>query len=71
MSLRTRVAVLVLSAAGVYNSYWEGFRDKVYLPTKNDRPTYGFGSIYNSDGTPVKMGQTITREAALLLTTSK
>ena len=40
MSLRTRVAVLVLSAAGVTTiANWEGFRDKAYLPTKNDRPT--------------------------------
>lgn len=72
MSLRTRVAVLVLSAAGVTTiANWEGFRDKAYLPTKNDRPTYGFGSTYNSDGTPVKMGQTITREAATKLLTTK
>lgn len=72
MSLRTRVAVLVLSAAGVTTiANWEGFRDKAYLPTKNDRPTVGFGSTYNSDGTPVKMGQTITREAATKLLTTK
>lgn len=38
----------------------EGYTDKAVIPTKNDRPTVGFGSTFREDGTPVRMGDTIT-----------
>lgn len=44
----------------------EGYTDKAMIPTKNDRPTIGFGSTFHADGTPVKMGDTITPQRALV-----
>lgn len=38
----------------------EGYTDTAVIPTKNDRPTVGFGSTYRDNGAPVKMGDTIT-----------
>lgn len=38
----------------------EGYTDTAVIPTKNDRPTNGFGSTFKEDGTPVKMGERIT-----------
>ena len=35
-----------------------------YMPTKNDRPTIGWGTTFYEDGSPVKMGQTITQARA-------
>lgn len=43
---------------------FEGFRSKAYMPTPNDRPTIGYGSTFYEDGSPVRMGQTITEERA-------
>lgn len=58
---RIAVASLVLSAAAfvglVVN---EGYTDRAVVPTKNDRPTVGFGSTFDEQGRPVKMGDTIT-----------
>ena len=46
---------------------FEGFRSKAYLDSANI-PTVGYGTIKWPDGTPVKMGDTITEpEAAQLL----
>lgn len=38
----------------------EGYTDRAVIPTKNDRPTVGFGSTFKEDGSAVKMGDTIT-----------
>lgn len=35
-----------------------------FMPTKNDRPTIGYGSTFKPDGTPVKMGDKITASEA-------
>lgn len=43
----------------------EFFTDKAVVPTKNDRPTVGYGSTFWEDGRPVKMGETITPVRAL------
>ena len=43
----------------------EGFRSNAYRPLAEDVPTIGWGSTRHPDGTPVKMGETITREKAL------
>ncbi len=42
----------------------EGFRDKAYIPVPGDVPTVGIGFTKREDGTPVRMGDTITREQA-------
>ena len=64
--LRTAIASLTLSAAGLIALVsHEGYRDKAYIPVPGDRPTLGFGSTFNPDGTPVKMGDTTTPQKAL------
>lgn len=60
---KARIAVgsLALSAAafvGLIVS--ESYTDRAVIPTKNDRPTVGFGSTFREDGSPVQMGDTIT-----------
>lgn len=70
MSVRNRVAVglLTMSLAGF--GAWkasEGFTPVAVIPTKGDVPTIGHGSTRWEDGTPVKMGDTITRQRAEVL----
>lgn len=38
----------------------EGYTDAAVIPTRNDRPTVGFGSTFRDDGAPVRMGDRIT-----------
>lgn len=60
------VAGLMLSAMafiGLVAS--EGFEETASIPTKNDRPTVGFGSTYWEDGSAVKNGQKVTPVRAL------
>ena len=71
MSDRARIAIasLALSAAGLIALVsHEGFRDKAYIPVPGDRPTVGFGSTFNPDGSPVKLGDTATPQKALRMT---
>lgn len=59
--LRIAVGGLSLSAAafvGILTS--EHYTETAVIPTKNDRPTVGFGSTFREDGSPVKMGDRIT-----------
>ena len=56
-------AVLLVSLATS-----EGWSDRAIVPTKGDRPTVGFGSTFRDDGSPVKMGDTITPPKALART---
>lgn len=68
MSTRQRIAVtlLTLSAAGLVGIVsHEGYTDKAIVPVPGDRWTVGFGSTFNPDGTPVKMGDTVTPQRAL------
>jgi lysozyme len=44
----------------------EGYTDRAVIPTKNDRPTVGFGSTFHENGAPVKSGDTTTPVRALL-----
>lgn len=46
------VAMVALLAA-------ENFVSDAMIPTKNDRPTVGFGSTFREDGSPVQLGDTI------------
>ena len=58
---RQIAAGLTLSAAafvGIVTS--EDYTETAVIPTKNDRPTVGFGSTFKEDGSPVKMGDRIT-----------
>ena len=55
------MASLTLSAAAfvaILSS--EGYTETAVIPTKNDRPTVGFGSTFKEDGSPVRMGDRIT-----------
>jgi GH24 family phage-related lysozyme (muramidase) len=63
---RLVAAILSLSAAGfVAIVMQEGYTDRAVVPTKNDRPTVGFGSTFREDGTPVKLGDKITPPKAV------
>ncbi len=65
---RISVAMMSISAAGF--SAWqlnEGYTDKAIIPTKGDVPTIGHGSTRYEDGTPVRMGDTITPQRAEVL----
>lgn len=66
-NLRQSVAILTLSASAfVTLLVSEGYTDKAVIPTKNDRLTNGFGSTFNADGSPVKLGDTTTPVRALI-----
>jgi lysozyme len=43
----------------------EGYTSRAIIPVEGDRPTNGFGSTFNVDGTPIKMGDVTTPVAAL------
>jgi len=63
---RSLVALLVLSAAGLVTIVSrEGYTETAVIPTKNDRPTVGFGSTFHPDGTPVRLGDRVTPDRAL------
>jgi GH24 family phage-related lysozyme (muramidase) len=60
------VGSLSLSAAGfIALVVSEGWIDVARPPVQGDRPTAGFGSTYHIDGTPVKLGDTMTPVQAL------
>ena len=68
---RLLVAALTLSLSGF--AAWqasEGFTGNAVIPVSEDVPTIGHGSTRWEDGTPVKMGDTITRERAAILARS-
>ena len=63
---RTAIGALVVSASALVTlAVHEGYTDRAVIPVPGDRPTSGFGSTFNTDGTPVKMGDTTTPVAAL------
>lgn len=67
--LRLLAAALTLSAAGlVALTQDEGYTDQAVRPLPTDRPTYGFGSTWRPDGSPVQIGDTIRPPQALALT---
>jgi GH24 family phage-related lysozyme (muramidase) len=64
---RVSVAALALSFAGFVGiATQEGYVERATVPTKNDRPTNGFGSTFNADGSPVKLGDVTTPVRALI-----
>ena len=65
------VAVLTLSAAALVGIIAkEGYTDRAVIPIPGDRPTVGFGSTFKEDGSPVKLGDTITPPKAVRLSVS-
>lgn len=65
---RVWVGALTLSlAAFVGMAGKEGWTENAVIPTKNDRPTMGYGSTFKEDGSPVKMGDKITPQRSLIL----
>lgn len=64
---RVLVASLTLSASALIGLVvHESYTDEAVIPTKNDRPTVGFGSTFHADGTPVKLGDRTTPVRALI-----
>jgi GH24 family phage-related lysozyme (muramidase) len=68
--LRQRIAVSMLSLSAAGFATWqasEGFTTVAVIPTKGDVPTIGHGSTRYEDGSPVRMGDTITPARAEVL----
>lgn len=64
---RIVVAALTLSFAGFVGiAQYEDYVGTATIPTKNDRPTNGFGSTFNADGSAVKLGEVTTPVRALI-----
>ena len=70
MGVRQRVAVglltMSLAGFGAWQAH-EGLTTNAIIPTKGDVPTIGHGSTRYEDGTPVRMGDTITPQRAEVL----
>lgn len=65
---RTKIVVAALSlsaAAFIGIAQKEGYTSTAIIPVAGDRPTVGLGSTFRDDGTPVKMGDTITPPQAM------
>jgi len=68
---RIAIVLLSLSATGFVSKItYEGFTANAVIPTEGDRYTYGNGSTFRPDGTPVQKGDTITPVAAARLALS-
>lgn len=68
LGMRVAVATLTMSAAGF--AAWqasEGLTTEAVIPTKGDVPTIGHGSTHYEDDTPVKLGDRITPQRAVIL----
>lgn len=66
MRYKLPIAMLTLSAAGFVGILQsEDYVETATIPTKNDRPTNGFGMTVNPDGTPVKLGDKTTPTKAV------
>jgi lysozyme len=67
MKTKVLVAALTLSASAFIGLVsHEGYVESAMIPTKNDRPTVGFGSTFHEDGSPVKLGDRTTPVKALV-----
>lgn len=68
--IRQRIAVALLSLSAAGFATWqasEGYTPVAVIPTKGDVPTIGHGSTRYEDGSPVRMGDTITPARAEVL----
>lgn len=69
---RVAANTLKVSAAAVLAwAGYEGFTSTAVIPVHGDKPTYGYGFTYKADGTPVRLGDTISRADALTLAKDK
>lgn len=60
-NLRIAIGALALSASAFVGILVrEDYVGAAMIPTKGDVPTIGFGSTVKEDGSPVRMGETIT-----------
>lgn len=69
MSIKQRIAIgaMSLSMAGFLSlTARESYVAEAMIPTKNDRPTIGFGSTFHENGAPVKLGDKTTPVRALI-----
>jgi GH24 family phage-related lysozyme (muramidase) len=65
--VRIAVAALTLSAAGLVGIVTsENYTETAIIPTKNDRPTLGFGSTFHENGQAVKLGESTTPTRAIV-----
>lgn len=65
---RMGIGALVLSAAAVVSiAQYEGYKDRAYVPVPGDKVTIGHGTTQYPDGSQVKMGDTVTKERAMVL----
>lgn len=63
---RKSVAALTISlSAFIAIIVSESYTDTAIIPTRNDRPTVGFGSTFKEDGSPVKLGDTTDPVSAI------
>lgn len=66
---RSAIAGIVLSASALVGLIiHEDYTESAVIPTKNDRPTVGFGSTFRDDGSPVQMGDKIRPPQAVART---
>ncbi len=69
--VKKRIAITLLTlSGGAFTALiaHEGFSERAIIPVPGDVPTLGHGSTTHADGTPVKMGDTTTRQAAAVRT---
>lgn len=67
MTTRISATALALSASAfIALAVSEHYTEEAIIPTKNDRPTVGFGSTFNADGSPVRKGDKIDPVRALV-----
>ena len=65
---RIQISALSLSAATLVGiALNEGYEPVARPPVQGDVPTMGFGTTRNADGSPVRDGQTVTPQRALVL----
>lgn len=68
---RLAAATLSLSALGFGGIVaYEHYTQQAVIPIPGDRPTFGFGATVKEDGSPVKMGDTISAPKAVRLAIS-
>ena len=56
------IAAVVLAIAAR-----EGYRAQAYHPIKGDEVTIGYGSTHHADGSPIRIGETTTKERARIM----
>lgn len=66
---KVRLAIAAIGISGsmlLGNVIKEGYEEKAKIPVPGDRLTYGYGSTWREDGSPVQKGDTTTPVRALI-----